>query len=154
MISDANMYAEVFEILGYMNKQEVMRIPMNILEKIKNERSKSYKTRIDKLDLFNPKNIDNRTANFLTWLMIDYMANDEQREKIVKTAKENDLKRELEKSKKFSNEDLFNKQEKTTYIEKENCEIEESKDVQSIAMVEESIFTRIRKFIKCLFYKK
>ena len=58
MISDANMYAEVFEILGCMNKQEVMRIPVNILEFIKQERSKTYQTRIDKYDLFNPDNVD------------------------------------------------------------------------------------------------
>lgn len=36
------MYAEVFEILSYMKKEEVMKIPTNVLEHIKKERSRTY----------------------------------------------------------------------------------------------------------------
>lgn len=152
MISDANMYAEVFEILGCMNKQEVMRIPVNILEFIKQERSKTYQTRIDKQDLFNPDNIDTRTVNFLAWLMMDYMANEEQREVLIKTAKENDRRKELEKRKKYSETVFGNKKEA-----KENIEIlnEEAKEETSIAIVEEeTIIGKIIKFFKNFFYNK
>lgn len=151
MISDANMYAEVFEILGCMNKQEVMRIPVNILEFIKQERSKTYQTRIDKQDLFNPDNIDTRTVNFLAWLMMDYMANEEQREILIKTAKENDRRKELEKSKKYSETVFGNKKEA-----KENIEIlnGEAKEDTSIAIVEEeTIIEKIVKFFKNFFQK-
>lgn len=147
MISDANMYAEVFEILGCMDKQEVMKIPVNILEYIREERNKNYKTRINKYDLFNPDNIDNRTVNFLAWLMIDYMANVEQKTELIKVSKENSRRKELEKKQKY-NENIFN-------IKRENIqEIEEKKvkEQTSIAIVEkETIFRKIQKFLKRLF---
>ena len=151
MVSDNIMYAEVFEILGYMNKQEVMRIPINILEYIKQERMKNYISRIDKYDLFNPDNIDARTVNFLAWLMMDYMANDEQRNILIKKAKENDRIKELEKRKKYSETVFENKNE-----EKENIEIlkDEVKQETSIAIVEEeTIFEKLIKFFKKLLKK-
>ena len=151
MVSDNIMYAEVFEILGYMNKQEVMRIPINILEYIKQERMKNYISRIDKYDLFNPDNIDARTVNFLAWLMMDYMANDEQRNILIKKAKENDRIKELEKRKKYSETVFENKNQ-----EKENIEIlkDEVKQETSIAIVEEeTIFEKLIKFFKKLLKK-
>ena len=152
MISDANMYAEVFEILGCMNKQEVMRIPVNILEFIKQERSKTYQTRIDKYDLFNPDNIDTRTLNFLAWLMMDYMANDEQRKILIKKAKENDRKREEEKIQKFKIEEIKKEQNR------KNDEIIQNEiDGQENTMIvvkKELLITKIINFIRRIIRNK
>ena len=51
MIS-SKTYKELFEILGYMDKITVMKIPMDILQTIKNKKDNNYKTRVDKKDLF------------------------------------------------------------------------------------------------------
>lgn len=151
MVNDSVMYAEVFEILSYMKKEEVMRIPINVLEYIKNERSKTYQSRIDKNDLFNPDNIDQRSLNLLAWLMMDYMGTEEQRAKLIKIGKENDRKREEAKKAKYST-DVFDKQE----IQKEKVlptEIGEITDDMKLVVVEkeESVFTLIVKFFKNLF---
>ena len=45
MIS-SQTYSEVYEILKYMNKEVVMKIPIEILEKIKNKRDLNYKSKI------------------------------------------------------------------------------------------------------------
>ena len=37
MITDAEMYAEVFDLLKYMNKQTVMKIPVEYLESKNNK---------------------------------------------------------------------------------------------------------------------
>lgn len=157
MVSDNIMYAEVFEILGYMNKQEVMRIPINILEYIKQERMKNYISRIDKYDLFNPDNIDARTVNFLAWLMMDYMANDEQRNILIKKAKENDRIKELEKRKKYT-EIVF---ENENRVKIESKEIEtiivedtDSKNKQLIVPKKRSIFNEIANVFKSIFINR
>ena len=150
MISDANMYAEVFEILSYMNKQEVMRIPVNIIEYIKKEKSKTYQTRIDKNNLFNPENIDQRSINLLTWLMASYMGNEEEKAELIRIGKENDRKREEEKKLIYST-NVFNKRE--VYEEKV---FSKSNEEQSLIIVEKSnsAFTRLVKFLKSMFLKK
>ena len=89
MISDSEMYAEAFEILACMNKQDVMKIPVDILEFLKKEKSKTYITRIDKDDILNPNNIDQRTINFLNGLNITYIADEEEKEKIIEICKTN-----------------------------------------------------------------
>lgn len=151
MVNDSIMYAEVFEILGYMKKEEVMRIPIDVLEYIKQERSKTYKSRIDKNDLFNPNNIDQRSINLLTWLMMDYMGTEEQRAEIVRIGKDNDRKREEAKKAKYST-DVFNVKEKN--VDKTLPEsIEEITDEKNLTIVEknDSVFTQLVKFFKNLF---
>ncbi len=149
MISDANMYAEVYEILKYMNKQEVMRVPVNILEVINKKRSKTYKTRVDKFDLFNLDNIDGRTVNFLAWLMIDYMADGKQRQQLINIAKENDRKREEEKKNNFNVDVFENKinQRKYDIISNENNDEEKS----LVVCERESLISKIVRIIKNIF---
>lgn len=151
MVNDSIMYAEVFEILSYMKKEEVMRIPINVLEHIKKERSRTYQSKIDKNDLFNPDNIDQRSINLLTWLIMDYMGTEQQRGKLIRIGKENDRKIEEERKAKYSI-DVFNKQE----IQKEKVlptEIDEITDNMKLVVVEqeEAVFTLIVKFFKNLF---
>lgn len=151
MVNDSIMYAEVFEILSYMKKEEVMRIPINVLEHIKKERSRTYQSKIDKNDLFNPDNIDQRSINLLTWLMMDYMGTEEQRAKLIRIGKNNDRKREEERKAKYST-DLVNK--KDNQVEKIlPTEIDEITDDMKLVVVEqeESVFTLIVKFFKNLF---
>lgn len=50
MIS-SNTYEELYEILSYMDKVTVMKIPENILINIKNKRNINFKTKIDKNDI-------------------------------------------------------------------------------------------------------
>ena len=148
MISDANMYAEVFEILGCMNKQEVMRIPVNIIEYIKKEKSKNYITRIDKNDLFNPENIDQRSINLLTWLISNYMGSEEEKKEIIRIGKENDKKIEETKKTIYST-NVFNPKEET-----EKNISESTKDI-GLTVINESnsIFTKVVKFLQKLFKK-
>ena len=157
MISDANMYAEVFEILGCMNKQEVMRIPVNILEFIKQERSKTYQTRIDKYDLFNPDNVDQRTINLLAWIMINYMADEEEKNKLIEFGKENDRQSEFAKEKKYSINIFEN--EKTVKIESiviEDIIVDDadSNDKKLIVSKKRTIFDEIINVFKSIFMNR
>lgn len=149
MVSDEIVYAEVFEILSCMKKEEVMKIPVELLEFFRKERSKTYRTRIDRNDLFNPDNITQRTVNLLGWLIIDYMANEEEKAELIRNARENDRRREIEKKAKYSSE-VFVKKEPKENVILETIE-DTVEDVQlTVVNKDNSFFVIIKKFIKNL----
>lgn len=71
MIS-SKTYKELFEILGCMDKMTVMKIPMDILQTIKNKKDNYYKTRIDRKDLFNEQNVSSETIDMLCYFYKNY----------------------------------------------------------------------------------
>ena len=90
MISE-NVYAEVFEILSYMNKSVVMKIPMEILESINKKRNRNYISKIDKNDIFNTNNINYDTVKVLAWLDVNYWMNKDKKEKLKEKAIERNI---------------------------------------------------------------
>ena len=75
---NANTYAEVYKILSYMDKMTVMKIPIELLKIIKNNRNENYKTLVDKNDIFNMKNISDETRHVLAWLDVNYWMSEEK----------------------------------------------------------------------------
>lgn len=139
MISDECMYAESFEILAHIDKSKVMKIPLEILEFLKKEKSNTYISKIDKNDVFNPNNIDQRTINFIAWLDITYMEEENKKKELIVKCKENDICQEKIKQRMYSI-DMFTKEEK---------------NIKSISLIttceKENIFKRIFRFLKNLF---
>ena len=76
---NANTYEEVYEILSYMDKMTVMKIPIELLKIIKNNRNENYKTLVDKNDIFNMKNISDETRHVLAWLDVNYWMCEEKK---------------------------------------------------------------------------
>ena len=76
---NANTYAEVYKILSYMDKMTVMKIPIELLKIIKNNRNENYKTLVDKNDIFNMKNISDETRHVLAWLDVNYWMSEEKK---------------------------------------------------------------------------
>ena len=95
MIS-SKVYSEVYEILSYMDKITVMKIPIDILEEIKNNRDVNYSSRINPTDPFNKKNVDRQTRVFIAWLDYNYWANSDEKTKLKKRYRENQFKHEEE----------------------------------------------------------
>ena len=78
-----NTYTEVFEILSYMDKMTVMKIPVELLKFIRDNRNENYKTLIDKNDIFNMKNISEETKHFLAWLDVNYWMDEEKKNRLI-----------------------------------------------------------------------
>ena len=95
MIS-ADTYSEVYEILSYMNKSIVMKVPFEILEVIKENRNLNYISKIDKEDLFNLNNISKDTVNILAWLDVNYWIDNEKKEKIKLSFQKDFVKNNIE----------------------------------------------------------
>ena len=71
----SKIYKELYEILSHMDKATVMRIPINILQTIKNKKDNSYITKIDKKDLFNENNVNRETIDLLCYFYKHYWCN-------------------------------------------------------------------------------
>lgn len=65
---NCNECEEIFKVLSYMNKSEVMKIPIEILNFIKNNRNENFKTNIDRNDLFNLNNLSENSLDFLIYI--------------------------------------------------------------------------------------
>ena len=65
-------YKELHEILSYMDKITVMKIPIEILQTIKKNKDDRYITQIDKNDIFNEKNVNRETIDLLCYFYKHY----------------------------------------------------------------------------------
>lgn len=73
-------YAEVFEILRLLGKDNVEKIPLKILEKIDKCRDKNYIVNIDVNCPLNQQNISRKALAMFAWLNLEYMSTEEERE--------------------------------------------------------------------------
>ena len=65
-------YKELYEILSYMDKLTVMKVPIEILQNIKKKKDNKYITQIDKKDIFNEKNVSRETIDLLCYFYKHY----------------------------------------------------------------------------------
>ena len=63
-------------LLKFKHKKTVMKIPMDVLCKIKKEKNNNYISRIDKNNIFVRENVLPETINYFSWLYRNYWIND------------------------------------------------------------------------------
>ena len=130
MVTDDIAYAEVFEILSYMKKETVMKIPLEVLEYIRNNRNTKYISRIDPNNIFNKENISYETRTILAWIDLKYWASEESKKEKLKIYKENERKYQEKLKEKYSSNDIFNNSSDSTSIKnlEENLNMVEYKE--------------------------
>lgn len=107
MIS-GNTYEELYEVLRYMDKPTVMKIPESILRNILEKRNKEFETRIDKNDLFKEENMSKEAVDILCWLEYKFLMSEENKKEIDKI--KNRKLKEME-NKNYDLNNLFKKKE-------------------------------------------
>lgn len=112
-----NVYSEVYEILSYMDKMSVMKIPMEILNTIKENRNKKYISKINKKDIFNRNNVLPETIKYMAWIDVNFWETKEEKERLKKLHIKKIAQEEKEKSEKYRNIEYFKKENvsKTNY---------------------------------------
>lgn len=91
-MTTATSYSEVFEILKLMGKDNVEKIPLNILEKIDNLRDKNYEVKIDPEMPLEQQKISRKALSILAWLNLEYLCNEQEKEVLTDIYKLNDRK--------------------------------------------------------------
>ncbi len=145
MVTDDIAYAEVFETLSYMNKRTVMKIPMEILQYIKDNRNTKYVSEIDPNNIFDINNISKEARIILAWLDLNYLSSGENKEKKLKMYKENDEKYQMILKEKYNSEEVFKNKTTNVNISQSDFPMEVKK---------QGFFEKIVEFIKKLFKRR
>ena len=100
-------YTEVLEVLRYVPKEDVDKIPKEKIEFYKNNMDNNYNFKIDTSKSFEEQELSEKAKIVLAIIFRDYWATQEQREKILKKEKYDLEQLELEKRRKYNPDNIF-----------------------------------------------
>lgn len=143
-------YKEVLEILKYMPKSEVEKIPQEMIDTFEYKKDKNYKFVLNEDADFGNLDLLDETKAIISNIFRDYWATPEQREKIIAKQKYDIQKIEEEKMQKYNPDDLFKKNNDN----KENVTIENYNKNLPVEIKKENFFRKLVNYIKGLFKKK
>ncbi len=140
---------ELDEVLNYLVEEDLEKIPVDIRDSIKQEKSKDYKWEYDITKPLNEQNLNRKTIAMLCYLNMEYLVNEEQKKLLEEMHRFNEIKSEKEKKQKYKTEDLFTKNDENNKISKEI----EIKQVQALMEVKKKswimkIVNLLKNFLK------
>lgn len=141
-------YKEVIEILNYVPKESVDKIPKTMIDTFKTKMDKEYDFTVDVNKSFEEQDILEETKAIFANIFRDYWTTPYQKERIEAKEKYDRQKLEEEKMKKYNPEDIFKKKQqinesKTVENYNENLPMEVKKD---------SFYIKIINFFKKFFH--
>lgn len=146
MIDCGKRLVEVEEILNYLPIDDYNKIPEEIINVIEDNKDKNYIWKFDETKKLKDQDIPNDTIAILSYLNMEYILNDEQKEFMNKVHRLNDIK---------SDADFI---ESKSIFEKNNVQNVESTKADQIKtdMIKpkENIFVKIINKIKSIFVSK
>lgn len=147
MVDYNKRLVEVDEVLSYLSEENLLKIPEDIRQMIKDNKDKEYVWKYDVSKELKDQNLNRNTIIILSYLNMEYLLNEKQKEFMQQLHKLNEKKLEKAKVEKYGVEDLF-KRNKTQQEETE--EIEQEKEL-SLLEYKESFFTKVISKIKNFF---
>ncbi len=117
----AEAAAEINEILEYLPKEYVEKIPVKLREFFEKVRKQDYVSNIDPYKSLDEQDLKPKTKTLITVIYRNYWCTKEEREELDKILIENDKKYEEELREKYNPDNIFKKKEKVEEIK----EIEE-----------------------------
>ena len=140
-------YKEVVEILKYVPKGSVKKIPQTMIDTFNSKMDKTYNFSIDINKSFEKQELLEETKAILANIFRDYWATPYQKERILAKERYDREKIEEEKRVKY-NSDIFKNQKTINKMEKDNT----SCNNLPIEVKKESFFEKIIKFIEKIFH--
>ena len=140
----ANAFTEVYEILKYLDKDEYNKISFNLIETIQNNRNTNYIYTIKSEKKLEEQKMLPETKAILFNIFRDYLATEEQKQKIKKWQSEDLRKLEEDKKKNYNIDVFFNKKIHNTTISNSRNELIEFKKTSLL----KKIINKIKKFFK------
>lgn len=145
MIDLNKRLVEVNEILNYLSEDDLMKIPENIRNTIKENMDKNYTWIYDYNKHLKDQNLNRDTIIILSYLNMEYLLNNEQKQLMKEIHRLNELKAEEIKRKKYDAENLFKTKET------EQKDFKEFEQGQALIEYKESFFTKVISKIKNFF---
>lgn len=141
-------YVEILEILKYMDKIYVDKIPKKLIEFFEENKANNYNFKYDSAVELDKQNLNDNTLALLAMLNLNYWCESEEHKKeLIARYNDNEQKYQEELREKYNPDNIFKKRNK------EN-EIEENIIQNEVALVEykESIFRKVINKIKKIFH--
>ena len=135
------------EVLNYLSTDNLEKIPDEIRNGIKEQKDKEYIWKYDESKSLKEQELARRTVAMLSYLHMEYLLNNEQREYMETIHKINEQKIQKENQIKYNQDNLFNN--------KKSIKNQEEIRNESVAMAEykESFLKRMINKIKRIFIK-
>ena len=138
-------YKEVIEILNFVPKESVDKIPQTMIDTFKAKMDQNYDFKVDINKSFEEQELLDETKAIFANIFRDYWATPYQKERIETKEKYDRQKIEEEKKAKYNPDDIFNKRNKIDIEER----IEESNTNNlPIEVKKEKFYEKLIKFIK------
>ena len=144
----AKAYKEVIEILNFVPKESVDKIPETMLEVFKTKMDKDWDFKVDINKSFDEQNLLDETKAIFAIIFRDYWATPYQKERIEAKERYDRQKIEEEKKNKYNPDDIFKKKQLTKEIEN----TENYAEKLPIEVKKENFYQRIIKFFKNFFH--
>ena len=137
---------EVDEVLNHLSKEELNKIPEDVLKGIKKHKDKEYMWKYDESKQLEEQKFDRNTIVILSYINMEYLLSKEQKDLMEKIHELNEQNFANEIQEKYDSKDLFKNKNNITQVYNEG---------ENVAMVEykESVFKRIINKIKNIFHK-
>ena len=147
MVDYNKRLVEVDEVLSYLSEDDLLKIPEEIRQMIKDNKDKEYVWKYDVSKELKDQDLSRDTIAFLAYINMEYLLNEKQKEYMQKLHELNERKAEEEKAKQYSEDNIF----KRSKLEKEKKEEIEQIQENSLVVYKESFFTKMINKIKNFF---
>ena len=147
-----NAYKEVYVILSYLEETAYKKIPIKIINAIKENMNEDYEYEMnEEIDIFKQPMLLETKATLFN-IFRDYLATPMQREKILKMQREDRMKLEQKKQTVYNSKNLFkNKQKKLFNINENDIRVNNNinfLNTKNEKFLFQKILTKIRELIK------
>ena len=152
----AKAYTELLEILKYFSKESLEKLPKENIEMYNLEKDKNYNFTYNKQLELDEQNVSKLTIILLANLYIQYLASEEERNKI----KERDQKElellEKQKREMYNSNKIFENRKEAIYKynTEEVSKLKQNENISLSIVKKQNIFTKIIEKIKLKFREK
>lgn len=134
---------EVDEVLNHLSKEDLNKIPEDILKGIKEHKDKEYTWKYDESKGLKEQKFDRNTIAILSYINMEYLLSKEQKDLMEKIHELNEQSLQNEIQEKYDPKELFkNKTNNTVQSERAIAKLEENKWYNKIFSFIKRLFKR------------
>lgn len=143
-----NSYVEILEILKYMDKIYVDKIPKKLIEFFEENKANNYNFKYDSTVELDKQNLNDNTLALLAMLNLNYWCESEEHKKeLISRYNDNEQKYQQDLREKYNPDNIFKKHNQENEIEENIIQNE-----NSLVEYKEPLFRRIINKIKNIFH--
>lgn len=142
-MEDKKVLTEVYEILKHLSSENFNKIPSNVINLIKTNKDDKYVWNYDTTKSLTEQNISRDAVAVLSYINMEYLLNNQQREFIENLHRQNEEVLEQLKRKRYNSDNLFNNKTRHTNINTDIALIEYPKEKWY-----KRLFSKIVNFLK------